>query len=557
MQMCHGSEDEAPESRMTHQPEPLTDPPNDSHGEITLWLRIGVFGHRGVSPDHPGLAQAIETVLARVTHLQASIPVVSTRVGLAVVSALGEGADRILVRAVLAREGTRLEAILPFDREQLRCDFLTLESQREFDRLAEDAIVDVIGLTLRGAEYASAGRTVISRSDVVIAIWDGKPRRAGGSTADLYDYAVERGKPVFWIRTDSESAELAESPATLDYSDLLLAAEALKHLDRYNRKHVAETPFIYAAPLMNEAGASDGEGDAAAMLGQHMSQYLVRANTLAGRFQRRYYWATGTVYALTALAVAIVAAQILYAPGQDRYAWFEFAALVCVTVVIVRAPFDVWRDRWISSGYLAEQIRSLVFLGLAGVDTPDNATFVVGPQAGLIREFGWTERAFSEIWWSRPRYDLSDDVGELRSALTALISDQLSYHISVRRTMEDRARRFSIATTSLFAISVLVALLHSLGVGPELVRPATPWDYFSIVIPAVAAAITGYAGVRNYQRRAERETRLAVLLRDARYQLAVSENLDRIQKAALDTSRQIKSETSDWYAVVRSKHIEP
>ena len=103
-------------------------------GEISLWLRIGVLGHRNVRPDHPGLIDAIDAALAAVNHELAALRVPPTRVCLAAVSSLAEGADRILAREILAREAdtgrdARLEVILPLDKENYREDFGSAESR--------------------------------------------------------------------------------------------------------------------------------------------------------------------------------------------------------------------------------------------------------------------------------------------------------------------------------------------------------------------------------------------------------------------------------------------
>jgi hypothetical protein len=44
--------------------------------------------------------------------------------------------------------------------------------------------------------HMAASRYVVNNSDVLIAIWDGKPARAFGGTADVVAYAKEQGKPV-------------------------------------------------------------------------------------------------------------------------------------------------------------------------------------------------------------------------------------------------------------------------------------------------------------------------------------------------------------------------
>jgi hypothetical protein len=47
--------------------------------------------------------------------------------------------------------------------------------------------------------YLAAGRRVAEQSDVMIAVWDAKPAKGKGGTADVVAYAVAFGIPVVHI----------------------------------------------------------------------------------------------------------------------------------------------------------------------------------------------------------------------------------------------------------------------------------------------------------------------------------------------------------------------
>lgn len=539
------------------------DAPGGDQGEISLWLRIGVLGHRYVPPDHPGLVDAIDAALGVVTHALTSLRVPPTQVCVAVVSSLAEGADRILAREILAREeeagrDARLEAILPLDQEDYREDFASAESDEEFGRLLDRSIVDVTGpAESREHAYEAAGQAVVDRSDVVIVMWDGEPARGGGGTAEIHAYALRRKKPVFWIRIDRDSAVLAEWPADLSASQLLLPPDAWRRIDRYNLVPLPAGTFAEVPEVLTHLGdsAPGRAGSTADLLVQHVWRYVARADAVAGKFQQRWFWLTRLLYALAAVAVAIVAAQVLFSPRHEGWAWFEFGTLVAVTVIILIARFSRWHERWISARYLAEQIRSLVFLGLAGVITYDDVS--AGHGAELAGESRWTERAVAEIWWSRPRHDLRDEPDVLRHVLDqGWIRDQLDYHKKTSKKYARRSRRFTIAAVGLFTLSAVAALLHSLG-NESHIHPGTVLGFLSIVIPAVGAAISGYAAQRDYARHAERSLRFAAELVEARRQLRDARDVGGIQQVVLSINRLMRGEATDWYAVVRSQELEP
>jgi hypothetical protein len=49
------------------------------------------------------------------------------------------------------------------------------------------------------AAYYEAGKVAVDESDVVIAVWDGKPAKGLGGTGDIVQYARVRGKKVIHV----------------------------------------------------------------------------------------------------------------------------------------------------------------------------------------------------------------------------------------------------------------------------------------------------------------------------------------------------------------------
>jgi hypothetical protein len=475
----------------------------------------------------------------------------STPVCVRIVSSLAEGADRLLVHAMLAAgdqrpDAVHLEAILPLEPSDYCADFGSTASKQEFSGLlAVAAVSEVVPATAsRERAYQSAGKAVVDRSDVMVFMWDGNPARGRGGTAEIFDYAQQRNKAIFWIRTEDGRAGLVLEPRARVTP---LSDDARRQLDRYNRESLPAAYSAQSSPVLGQLSASGL--DAATKLSEHFSSYYARADALAGRFQRRWFWLTRLIYALAALAVVIVATQVLYEPRHDRDAWFEFATLLCVMALLLLAHFSNWHDRWISTRYLAEQIRSLVFLGLAGADdiVPTNRP----PQPTEIGS--WNDRAMDEIWWSRPRY-VPDDVEATRKLLDEQwVSDQLRYHDKTSHNYEKKSRRFTWAAIILFTLSAVAALLHSAGIG----QPHSLWAFLSIIAPAIGAALSGYAAQRDYARHAERSRLFAVTLGQARDQLIKAASLHDIQQVALSVTMLMRGEAGDWYSIVRLKEIEP
>lgn len=473
------------------------------------------------------------------------------------VSALAEGADRVVAGELLKRKGTQLEVVLPLPQDDYLRDFGSPESVEQFDHLKSRAVQTDVIRTARSRQqaYELAGRAVVDRSDAVIVVWDGKPGRGRGGTAEIYSYAQRWHKPVLLILVDDHSARLdAEQLPLAAKGTCPLPAASLKSLDKYNHERLPERAFDGWKPLLQQTDTRPWLRSAERQI-EYFSYYFTRADKLAKRFQWRWLMATRSMYILAPLAVLVVAAQIDWAPGQAHLAWIEFLILISVTLLLIATRRRQWHERWISTRYLAEQIRSLVFLGLTGIVTPEKS--ISSTYRETIGEAGWTERAANEIWFARPRYSPPADINLLVEVLCEeWIKKQQDYHTRVSDSFRKRSDRVHAAAIGLFTLSALAALLHSLGVGSTPTQPFKWWDFLAIAIPAVAGALGSYGAHRDYMRHAERSRLFASVLDDGTARLVNVRNLRDVQQAALGVSRAMRSEATDWYSVVRSQDTE-
>ena len=148
------------------------------------------------------------------------------RAGLQVVSALAEGADRMVAEAGLAH-GAALVAVLPFPHAIYLQDFPEAQSKQDFTRLLETAaeVVELDGHTAsdesRNAAYSAVGEAVVARSDVIFTLWDGCPANGPGGTGEIVDYARHLGRPVLWFKLDHDGGAAAEP-------SLLLAQQTIE-----------------------------------------------------------------------------------------------------------------------------------------------------------------------------------------------------------------------------------------------------------------------------------------------------------------------------------------
>ena len=168
-------------------------------GEQNGALRVAVTGHRPDrlrASDLPGLRAVMREVMTLLGQAGGG--------DVTVVSPLAEGADRLAAEAALAA-GFRLVCPLPFPRDEYARDFAESASEAAFRALlARAAVVDELPGSrttpaAKQAAYAAVGARVLDGADLLLAIWDGRPSRGSGGTAEVIARARRRGLPTVWI----------------------------------------------------------------------------------------------------------------------------------------------------------------------------------------------------------------------------------------------------------------------------------------------------------------------------------------------------------------------
>jgi hypothetical protein len=159
-------------------------------------MRIAITGHRGLPAATEQLVdQAIREQLA---HAGRDITGVSN---------LADGADQLFAQAVLDASG-QLDVIIP---AALYRDGLPESAHPSYDKLLSKASnvhrLDRVESTAEA--HMEASNVMLDTADRLFAVWDGKPARAYGGTADVVAEARRRGIPVTIIWPEGASRDEA------------------------------------------------------------------------------------------------------------------------------------------------------------------------------------------------------------------------------------------------------------------------------------------------------------------------------------------------------------
>ncbi|MBB5156769.1 hypothetical protein [Saccharopolyspora phatthalungensis] len=147
-------------------------------------MRVAITGHRELP---------VETARLVESRLRAEIGGYRAA-ELVGVTCLADGADSIFARLVLAHGG-RLSVIIPASEYRAG---QPEPHHATFDALCAKAseIIELDFVAPEPPAYLAAGLRMLDTADHLIAVWDGRPARGPGGTADIVAAAHDRGLSV-------------------------------------------------------------------------------------------------------------------------------------------------------------------------------------------------------------------------------------------------------------------------------------------------------------------------------------------------------------------------
>jgi hypothetical protein len=520
---------------------------------IPARIIIGVTGHRDLT-DQTTLAASVR---AAIENIIKSMPKLrNTPVILDILSPLAEGADRLVAFEVLRFPGAVLHVVLPLDKNDYLQDFRTEASKKEFDDLLAKAgsIRTLSCQESRVEAYEQAGRYIVDRCDVLVAIWDGKPAEGRGGTQEIIQYARDIHCPLILIQTNKPSLFSLEMGQGL-------ASRSFQDLDVYNSERVDPVNFQTQFSRNNRFFADQLEKAGLPTQGlkptlEYILQRYVRADILALNYQHIYYRAETLVSVLALAAVVIAAFQVLFFPDLPVILVSEIALMLGVLAIVGAGRHRRWHEKWIDYRFLAERFRSALFMATANIDVA-----ILRPPRHLSLAYeprDWMVLAFTSVWNRRPRYPITETSlfqGVKNFLCEAWVGDQISFHNATQRRHHRRHQRMTAAGYTLFGLTIVVAILHVARVGPHWLEAA--FAFLAVVFPAIAATITAIRTHHDYLRTSMRSGEMARQLLELKEKIIKVNRVDEFLTLVKETEETMLHENEDWRVIVRFHTMEP
>jgi hypothetical protein len=482
------------------------------------------------------------------------------------VTALAEGADRIVAEAALTR-GFALHALLPFPADAYKTSFEESESVAEFHSLLgrTKAVLTLPGqYEEQTRAYEILGTHLLSLSDILLTVWDGGPSEGKGGTTEILTFAMRLGIPIIYVDANGEAVTrvlwngLVEFPTPVDnFIDLPssdLATILPRIIDELIRPpasfqegkailaYVSERSFPFnirfefpllmallgvrsirwtdAVPIKPSALAAKYASLAAHANGGDISNLASAygwADAVGVRFSQIFRSAFVSNFLLAAFAVVLAATSPMF-PNKPLF--FSTAEIALIIIVIINTTVGRkfrWHQRWLEAREVTERLRVALSFWVLGLRPP---TLFSGREPTWI---GWYSRAI--IRWQSLRSGVLDVQGLTNSqfVIDGLLKEQCNFHEKNRYLMHNAERRLEQVGLALFIATLCAAGFYFLFVlAKSTFEIIVASDTHEIVkhlivaitagLPALATAIYGIRMIGDFEGIARRSERTHIVL---------------------------------------------
>jgi hypothetical protein len=479
-------------------------------------LAVGFTGHRSLT-DEPKSRKLICDFLQGTKAMTSGIAYG--------VSSAAAGGDLLFAECCIQLQ-IPLRVLLPLPRGSFREDF-DEDVWFRVEKILDKAIsVDVIGERERREEgYYECGIETVQQSQLLVALWDGKPLRGLGGTQQILAFAKNLGRPVIWFHSETGAKEIFNESA----------------LKRLQKQKNSELDFLNSLPDAGVTLSSDSSTDLA-------RAWFQKVDRNATRFAPQVRRLSSIPIVCTA-AAAFLSGAGLEMPHPRTWLAIGTALGITAAALPVLLRLGPRQSLWARTRTAAEVCRSA--LALWGTPLVDE---VIGPEiipelTGMLMSL----KLLSTMDTVCPGISVDAFKARYRKERIADQKEFFSRH-AVRSANEARKYRFIIWLCIGLAV-LIAAWLYVSGMAFRHAHTLIQKAWLSVAVSALfqVATIAGaLVFVHDCERRRRRYLELQSWLAEWDRELDALETWPTVLKVACRIERALLVELLEWKSLVRN-----
>jgi hypothetical protein len=169
-------------------------------------VKIGVSGHRFLI-DTPFLRNSVINIFENIYSIHPHSK-------FQIISPLALGADQLVAECGLEKPETSLIVLLPLPVDEYTEEFSAGEKEKFLELFSKREKTLQVPFTGKNDDaYLFLGKYLLDLVDYLIVLWNGKPARGSGGTAQIVKLASLKQLPTAWVRVHNA---VPGNPISLD-----------------------------------------------------------------------------------------------------------------------------------------------------------------------------------------------------------------------------------------------------------------------------------------------------------------------------------------------------